>query len=618
MANWWNPFDDQGGAFQGGDQGFQTIGYDPAGQAAAQRAQQRSVYNSQSDVGQTYWDTFGQGSQDRTLANVAQTQGSQRALADASVAAGQNYGRSSTETGNYYGGQVANTGLAFGQAVNENAAIGGQQISNYGQQQGAGIQNYALGQAGGLGGRADTIAGMGQDIYGQGMAAQGRDITSGYQIGLEGIERQQGPSAAQAQLQSGLNRASAESLAMARSGRGWGGSASMSRQGANLQAQMGQEAANQSAVITAQEDAARRQRMAQNIQAAGQLGLGQAQANDQREAALLGQGVAAQTQAGQLAAQGAGLGLQGMQGGADIGLQGTTAGVNTAIQGQLAGGQLATNALAQGGGLALSGIGQGAGIEMGGYGQAGQLQGQAGQMGLQGEALMGANAAQGASFNQDYQNRLLAAAGLNAAQQQASNQSTMQLVGGLIGAGGAGIGAAMSDRDKKKDIEPTNDEDMLVPAVGVAQPAASEKAGQAIGQGMMTFGNDLAQPGAPLDFTPDAQQSGNIYMRPDVISDEREKYAASDEKAKEAIEKTPGYKFRYKDPDAMGAEDGVQFGIMAQDLEKTPAGRSVVKKQPDGTRMVDTSRLALLEAGAMNALSKKVAELERMVRGKAA
>ncbi len=653
-----NPFDDKGGAFSGADPGYQTLGQN----TPDQRAAQQSLYNSQSNVGNDYWNMYGQGGQDRTLANVAQTQGAQRALADASVNAGQIYGQQSTQTGQNYGAQVAGTGQAYGQAVNENSSILGQGMTNYGQQQGAGIQGYALGQAQGLGGRADALGGMGQQIYGQGMQAQGRDITSGYQAGLEGIERQAGPSAAQAQLQSGLNRASAESLAQARSGRGWGGSASMARQGANLQAQMGQEAANQSATLRAQEDAAQRARAAQNIQAAGQLGLGQAAANDAREAALLGQGVAAQTQAGQLAAQGAGLGLQGMQGGAGLGLEGTIAGGQTAIQGQLAGGQLATQATAQGGDLALRGLGQGADAELGGYAQGGNLYGQAGDIGLKGEALMGANAAQAASFDQDYQNRLLAAAGLNAQQQQASNQQMMQIFGGLMGMGGSALGAFTgSDRNIKKDIEPTNDDELIVPATAIvdqdgnpydpygqgtgisgpnqAQGGASNqaataasvqspqsptgesggdgKAGKALGQGMMAFGEQLSQPGAPIQFVP-AQQSGNTYMRPLEMSDRNEKYAASDEKAKEAIEKTPGYKFRYKDPDAMGAEEGVQFGIMAQDLEKTPAGRSVVKKQPDGTRMVDTSRLALLEAGAMNALSKKVAELERMVRGKAA
>ena len=57
-------------------------------------------------------------------------------------------------------------------------------------------------------------------------------------------------------------------------------------------------------------------------------------------------------------------------------------------------------------------------------------------------------------------------------------------------------------------------------------------------------------------------------MQP-VTSDEREKEALK------AVDASPGYSYDYKDPEAMGATSGRQFGVMAQDLEKTPAGRSV-------------------------------------------
>lgn len=54
--------------------------------------------------------------------------------------------------------------------------------------------------------------------------------------------------------------------------------------------------------------------------------------------------------------------------------------------------------------------------------------------------------------------------------------------------------------------------------------------------------------------------------------------------------------YYYKDPNAPGAESGQHFGPMAQELEKTPAGRSVVRQMPDGKKGIDTGRLALLNA----------------------
>ena len=94
-----------------------------------------------------------------------------------------------------------------------------------------------------------------------------------------------------------------------------------------------------------------------------------------------------------------------------------------------------------------------------------------------------------------------------------------------------------------------------------------------------------------------------------MISDEREK------EAMRAFDETPGYSYNYKDPEMSGATEGRQFGVMAQDLEKTPAGASVVKEGPNGVKMVDTSRLALVEGAALNGALKRIAELEAKLGG---
>jgi len=72
-----------------------------------------------------------------------------------------------------------------------------------------------------------------------------------------------------------------------------------------------------------------------------------------------------------------------------------------------------------------------------------------------------------------------------------------------------------------------------------------------------------------------------------------------------------GYSYEYKDPAAHGR--GRFYGPMAQDLQKTPAGASTVKTGPDGTKMVDTSRLALVNTSAISEQQRKMDELQRQV-----
>src|SRR6185295_3830451 len=138
-------------------------------------------------------------------------------------------------------------------------------------------------------------------------------------------------------------------------------------------------------------------------------------------------------------------------------------------------------------------------------------------------------------------------------------------------------------------------------AAGAKANAANNKTYGALGAGLSSIGRSLQAPGG-VSINP---VTGQPWYQPGMaLSDEREK------EAMRTFSETPGYSYDYKDPEAMGATDGRQYGLMAQDLEKTPAGRSVVKKGPDGTKMVDTSRLALVEGAAMNGLLKRIEALE--------
>lgn len=73
---------------------------------------------------------------------------------------------------------------------------------------------------------------------------------------------------------------------------------------------------------------------------------------------------------------------------------------------------------------------------------------------------------------------------------------------------------------------------------------------------------------------------------------------------------TPGYEYRYKDPSSPGARPGPQYGIMAQDLEKTPAGASVVGEK-NGRKFVDPGRLSLLTAAEVAKQRRELDDLKK-------
>jgi hypothetical protein len=70
--------------------------------------------------------------------------------------------------------------------------------------------------------------------------------------------------------------------------------------------------------------------------------------------------------------------------------------------------------------------------------------------------------------------------------------------------------------------------------------------------------------------------------------------------------------FEYKDEfkGAPGAGSGEYTGIMAQDLEKTPAGKGAVSMGPDGMRRVDGAKLSTLNSAALSRLVKDVDKLK--------
>ncbi|MBV6514148.1 MAG: hypothetical protein FMNOHCHN_03738 [Ignavibacteriaceae bacterium] len=98
----------------------------------------------------------------------------------------------------------------------------------------------------------------------------------------------------------------------------------------------------------------------------------------------------------------------------------------------------------------------------------------------------------------------------------------------------------------------------------------------------------------------------------DGSSDERGKKdvkPAKDE-MKEFLDKLEAKGFKYKDTSKPGTAEGQRYGIMAQALEKSKVGKSLVKNTPNG-KMVDTVQGFGAVLAAQAELNKRLSELEK-------
>lgn len=560
-----NPFDDEAGAFQGSEPGYLPFGIDaPANDPNGGKGFAGAVYeNFAAGAGEEFMGNYGAAAQQELQGIQQGAQDVGLSLAQQSATAGYDYGGAQAAAGQNYGAQLA----AQGAAAEGNLNLLGQQL--YGAQTGIGdaAGQYGLGQAANVNaaGQAGStnLANLGAQMYKQGTQAAGRQVASvdpnaggmyrqfaGETAGaLGGLERTEGPSAAQAQLQSGINRAQAGNLAMARSGRGWGGSAQALSAAQVQNAQAGQEAANQSAALRAQENAAWRQRQASALGQSANINMGLSQQAQQGQMNAANVSLQQQAQNDQLQAALYGQALQGAGQSAQIGLQGATsaAGVGQQAYGQQLGAyQSAGNAATQniqaahaagmqgtqaGGALALQGLGQGAGTTLGGLGQAGAQYAQGQQTALAAEGMQGQIEGAYQQYEQQELQNYLQAAGIEQGVAIQNAQSGNQLIGAGVGALGTLVGA-FSDERLKTDI------------------------------------------------------------------------AEADADVLDLLDKAPGYTYRYKNPDEAGAGHGQFLGPMAQDLEKSELGSSMVITRPDGKKMVDTGRAGLVALGGLSALRK--------------
>lgn len=253
-------------------------------------------------------------------------------------------------------------------------------------------------------------------------------------------------------------------------------------------------------------------------------------------------------------------------------------------------------------------LGQVAGLDQGAIqrdlGARGQTEGYA--MGLQGlgaqtlQQKIGVSQAQQQAAAEKAKIDLATRVGINTTNAQFANykeqgKDNAGAVAGAI-AGVAGSAAMMlSDVRAKQGIRPLAQEE-----AAMSEPAIYEG------------GDPIA--GSIQNSTALLMAAGNRLGRgdPQLGKAAGEAAAASQQsfgkRAQEMARRAPGYSYEYT-PEAkkkLGAPDGRQIGPMAQDLESTPLGRSLVSEGKDGAKRVDTGRAALAGLAGLSAQQRQL------------
>lgn len=98
-----------------------------------------------------------------------------------------------------------------------------------------------------------------------------------------------------------------------------------------------------------------------------------------------------------------------------------------------------------------------------------------------------------------------------------------------------------------------------------------------------------------------------------MASDEngKENIEGADEDMDDFLSAIEPESYDYKNPQAPGAEGGRQYGVMAQDLERSKAGSSVVDDSDSG-KMINSTRALGVTMGALGRLASRVKNLESM------
>jgi hypothetical protein len=107
-----------------------------------------------------------------------------------------------------------------------------------------------------------------------------------------------------------------------------------------------------------------------------------------------------------------------------------------------------------------------------------------------------------------------------------------------------------------------------------------------------------------------AATTGLLQGAATIFSDERMKLNVKPADLKEMVSKMKPKTFEYKQPNGESYQDGTVTGIMAQDLEKSKLGKSLVSDSPEG-KQVDLKKAVPLTMAAVSEIVKRMDKLEK-------
>lgn len=235
---------------------------------------------------------------------------------------------------------------------------------------------------------------------------------------------------------------------------------------------------------------------------------------------------------------------------------------------------------------------------------------------------------------------------IQAEKDAAQKQQQSSMLGGALGAGASLLKLAFSDENGKmppdesdeKNKESEDDKKSKARRKAFAEAGASIAKGMSPGEGIAALGASLAdvlasrKSATPIVApTPIVAQtpamamqpfSGARFASPDIMSDieqkvaernkgkDESKFPSAAKEVNEMMDKLQPKKYRYKNPNAPGAAEGNRYGIMAQDLEKSSLGKTLVKQTQQG-KMVDTVQGFGAVLAAQAELNRRLKKLEK-------
>jgi len=238
------------------------------------------------------------------------------------------------------------------------------------------------------------------------------------------------------------------------------------------------------------------------------------------------------------------------------------------------------------------------------------------------------DSAQQAAFTEALRQQSLGQGGPTVAQQQlqqATNRNIGQLAGRAAGARGPNQALALREGIR-------------------AQASANQEAGaqsallraQEMQQAQQSYASDLARQQASKQSleqlkagirgqTQQLQTQANLNKQQgskDLINNAAQAGLAlfSDENMKKNVkkadlqdlaEKIKAVKFEYKQPNGESYQDGTVTGVMAQDLEKSKLGKSMVTENGKGQKMVDLKKAVPVTMAAVSEIMKRLNKLEK-------